>query len=66
MVGVINLRGKIIPVIDLRLKFGLEEREHDERTSIIVIETESENSTKTNGVIVDAVQESDGHFGRRH
>ena len=35
--GVINLRGKIIPVIDLRIKFGLEERTYDERTSIIVM-----------------------------
>jgi chemotaxis signal transduction protein len=36
--GVINLRGKVIPVIDLRLRFGMEEIEYTERTCIIVIE----------------------------
>lgn len=55
--GVINLRGQIIPVIDLRLKFGLKEREHDNRTSIIVVELESDNTTKTSGIIVDTVKE---------
>ena len=55
--GVINLRGKIIPVIDLRLKFGLEEKSYDERTSIIVVELESEAATKTSGIVVDTVQE---------
>jgi len=51
--GVINLRGKIIPVIDLRLKFGLNEREYDERTSIIVTEL----GASTSGIVVDTVQE---------
>jgi len=55
--GVINLRGKIIPLIDLRLKFGLQEREYDERTSIIVMELNSENSPKTSGIVVDTVNE---------
>jgi len=55
--GVINLRGKIIPIIDLRLKFGLEERNYDERTSIIVVELETENSTRISGMVVDAVNE---------
>ena len=55
--GVINLRGQIIPVIDLRTKFGIEERPYDERTSIIVMEIQSENTTKTNGIVVDTVQE---------
>jgi len=55
--GVINLRGKIIPVVDLRIKFGLEERAYDERTSIIVMEIKTENSTKTDGIVVDTVQE---------
>ena len=36
--GVINLRGKIIPVMDLRTKFGMEPQEYDERTCIIVAE----------------------------
>ncbi len=55
--GVINLRGKIIPVIDLRLKFGLEEKSYDERTSIIVVELETENSTSVSGMVVDTVNE---------
>ncbi len=55
--GVVNLRGKIIPVVDLRLKFGMEERSYDERTQIIVMEIQSENGTKTNGIVVDTVQE---------
>jgi purine-binding chemotaxis protein CheW len=36
--GVINLRGKVIPVVDLRLKFGMEEIAYTERTCIIVVE----------------------------
>src|SRR5580704_10914253 len=36
--GVINLRGKVIPVVDLRLKFGLPEREYTQRTCIIVVQ----------------------------
>ena len=51
--GVINLRGKVIPVIDVRLRFGLESREHDARTCIVVIEV---GSTAV-GLIVDTVQE---------
>jgi purine-binding chemotaxis protein CheW len=50
--GVINLRGKVIPVIDLRRRFGLPRREYDEQTCIIVVE-----SSSTMGVIVDTVQE---------
>lgn len=40
--GVINLRGRILPVIDLRTRFGFPEREHDEDTRIVVIEMESQ------------------------
>ena len=50
--GVINLRGKVIPVVDLRLKFGLPEVEHTEQTCIIVV-----NVGKEIGVIVDTVSE---------
>ncbi|MEG2053896.1 MAG: chemotaxis protein CheW [Oscillospiraceae bacterium] len=49
--GVINLRGSIIPVIDVRLRFGKEEKEYDERTCIIVT---SINGTEV-GFIVDSV-----------
>ena len=52
MKGVINLRGSVIPVVDLRLKFGLEEIAHTEETCIIVVDVGREV-----GVIVDCVSE---------
>lgn len=55
--GVINLRGKVIPVIDLRLRFRMEEIEHTERTCIIVVEIEMQASQIVIGVIVDSVSE---------
>lgn len=55
--GVINLRGKVIPVIDLRLKFGLEQADYTERTCIIVVEIASQSGTLPTGVIVDSVSE---------
>ena len=55
--GVLNLRGKIFPVIDLRLNFDLEEKEYDNETSIIIIEIDLPTGKKTNGIIVDSVQE---------
>ncbi|MGE5417048.1 MAG: chemotaxis protein CheW [Acidobacteriota bacterium] len=55
--GVINLRGKIIPVIDLRRKFGLTDREYDDRTCIIVVEIANESGSQQNGLAVDAVSE---------
>jgi len=55
--GVINLRGKVIPVIDLRLKFGMEEIEYDERTSIIVVEVRGGADTVQIGIVVDSVSE---------
>lgn len=51
--GVINLRGKVIPVIDLRMRFGLPEGEHTERTCIVVVQA---NGVEF-GVVVDAVSE---------
>jgi purine-binding chemotaxis protein CheW len=55
--GVINLRGKVIPVIDLRLKFGLAEIEYTQRTCIIVVQIHAEGQKFLIGVIVDAVSE---------
>ncbi|MFZ5452936.1 MAG: chemotaxis protein CheW [Thermodesulfobacteriota bacterium] len=55
--GVINLRGRVIPVIDLRLKFGLEEAEYGERTCIIVVEVQSQVGSVQMGVVVDSVSE---------
>jgi len=55
--GVINLRGKVIPVIDLRLKFGLEPMEYNERTCIIVVEITGAGKKIPMGIVVDAVSE---------
>lgn len=55
--GVINLRGKIIPVIDLRVKFGINEKTYDEKTCIIIIELHEEEKSRLMGVIVDTVTE---------
>jgi purine-binding chemotaxis protein CheW len=55
--GVINLRGKVIPVVDLRLKFGLEEADYDERTCIIVVEVRVDGGITLLGTVVDAVNE---------
>jgi purine-binding chemotaxis protein CheW len=56
--GVINLRGKVIPVIDLRLKFGLPAAEYTQRTCIIVAQVAGEHSsTILMGIVVDGVSE---------
>jgi len=55
--GVINLRGKIIPVIDLRLKFKLPTQDYTERTSIVVINLKSQNTELFIGIIIDRVLE---------
>lgn len=56
--GVINLRGKVIPVIDLRRKFGLEHREDDDRTCTIVVEVNSASGQRLlMGIVVDQVRE---------
>ncbi len=55
--GVINLRGKVIPVADLRLRFGFPPQEFDERTCIIVVDVALQTSTVMMGVVVDAVSE---------
>jgi purine-binding chemotaxis protein CheW len=55
--GVINLRGKVIPVVDLRLKFGLAETEYTHRTCIIVTEIVGEDSQMLIGAVVDSVSE---------
>jgi purine-binding chemotaxis protein CheW len=60
--GLVNLRGKVIPVFDLRLKFGLEKREDTDRTCIIVVRlsldgNRAEGAEVTLGIIVDEVAE---------
>ena len=53
IVGVINLRGKVIPVVDLRLRFGMTKKEYDKNTRIVVMEL----GGKIVGFVVDAVSE---------
>jgi purine-binding chemotaxis protein CheW len=55
--GVINLRGKVVPVVDLRLKFGLPEAEYTERTCIIVVQVQGDTSSMLMGIVVDGVAE---------
>src|ERR1051326_1412725 len=55
--GVINLRGKVVPVIDLRLKFGILSAEYTQRTCIIVTQIQGESGLISMGVIVDGVSE---------
>lgn len=60
--GVINLRGKVIPLIDLRLRFGLSAAEEHDRTCIVVTQVASAaGGTRPYGVIVDGVEEV-AHF----
>jgi len=55
--GVINLRGTIIPVVDLRKKFGMESTEETEQSCIIVVEVTKKDGSEVIGVFVDAVSE---------
>ncbi len=55
--GVINLRGKVIPVVDLRLKFCLPEVEYTPRTCIIVVQVQAAGVFLHTGIVVDEVSE---------
>lgn len=55
--GVINLRGKVIPVIDLRLKFGQDQAEDTEKTCIIVVQIRQGDQLVVMGIIIDEVKE---------
>lgn len=55
--GVINLRGKVIPVVDLRLKFGLPPVEYTQRTCIIVVQLRGGVNCVLTGMVVDGVAE---------
>ncbi len=55
--GVINLRGKVIPVIDLRLKFGMETKETTDKTCVIVVQVKRAGAVVIMGTIVDEVSE---------
>jgi purine-binding chemotaxis protein CheW len=55
--GVINLRGQVIPVIDLRANFGMETTDVTEETCIIVVEISQGDRSFSTGIVVDHVQE---------
>ena len=55
--GVINLRGVVVPIVDLRQRFGLENVTYDDTTVVIVIRVYSEEEERTVGVVVDAVSD---------
>ena len=55
--GVINLRGKVIPVVDLRLRFGMPAIEYTDRTCIIMVEIKTGNGVVLIGIVVDSVSE---------
>lgn len=55
--GVINLRGSVVPVVDLSLRFGLGERSATKTTCIVILEVEQDSERSVMGVIVDAVNQ---------
>lgn len=55
--GIINLRGKVVPVVDLRLKFGMPAAEYTQRTCIVVVDVAGEGVRMQVGVVVDAVSD---------
>ncbi len=57
MKGVINLRGSVVPVIDMRIKFGMEETEKTVNTVIIIIEIDLDDELTMVGALVDSVKE---------
>ena len=57
MRGVINLRGSVVPVVDLRLKFGMSSAEKTVNTCIIIVEVTVDNETTILGALADSVQE---------
>ena len=57
MIGVINLRGSVVPVVDLRIKFGMGRGDITENTVIIIIEIDLDHEATMLGVMVDAVKE---------
>lgn len=57
MLGVLNLRGLIVPVIDLRMRFGLEVQDYTPTTVVIVLNLQSEQGQQDVGVVVDAVSD---------
>jgi purine-binding chemotaxis protein CheW len=57
MRGVINLRGSVVPVVDLRLKFGMSRTERTVNTCVIIVEVTADGETTVLGALADSVQE---------
>lgn len=55
--GILNLRGQVIPIIDLRLKFGMPQKEITDQTCIVIVETQTAEGATLTGLIVDRVSE---------
>ncbi len=55
--GVLNLRGAIVPVVDLRLRFNLDQSEYNQTTVIVVLAVKTASKDKTIGIVVDAVSD---------
>ena len=55
--GVINLRGAVVPVVDLAVRFGRQAQENSKRTCIVIVEIVSDKGSQEMGVVVDAVSE---------
>lgn len=55
--GVLNLRGAIVPIIDLRIRLGLTQVEYEPTTVIVVLQVHSEHGSRTMGIVVDAVSD---------
>jgi len=58
ILGVINLRGQIVPIMDLRLRFSLEQAQLEANTVVIVVKLIKENKEKFLGIVVDGVSET--------
>lgn len=57
VVGLINLRGEVVPIIDLRMRFDLEANEYDARTVVIIVKVKQPDKERTVGLVVDAISE---------
>jgi purine-binding chemotaxis protein CheW len=55
--GVINLRGTVVPIIDLRLRFGIKQVNYDATTVVIVVKAKTQAGNKEMGIVVDAVSD---------
>ncbi|MFP8965272.1 chemotaxis protein CheW [Pokkaliibacter sp. CJK22405] len=56
--GVLNLRGTIIPIIDLRTRFALMERDYGPQTVVVILKVNSGDQTRVMGIVVDSVEET--------